>query len=657
MLHAPPSALPAGASLRAARGRAPPTMGLAGGRHAPGRCDSQHDGHPRPQVPRPAGSRLCGGGGGVTASVAASTGATPPHRCVALRATAESASPPAASGGEAAEHRCRLCVSTTAATPEGALEQMRQAAAQGANVVELRLDLLGEGGDNSGVVTAHALEELLAQRPFDIETIVTYRPAWEGGNYRGDDAHREAVLAHAMELGVDYVDVELKALAGFLSEHGELRAASPCKLIASHHNFEETPPTAELQEKLAAMAGLGCDIAKVACMANDIEDTQRIFDILSEASAVPTIAISMSGHGLVTRVLGPQYGSYLTFATLEDAAPSAPGQPPLKDLLQLYRLKDKPMGKRPQQSTESPPQRQLYGVIGNPIGHSMSPAIHNAAMHAAGVDTGGIYYVPLLVTTLRSFLATRFAAGFGGFSVTIPFKEDALACCSWVDPLAARIGAVNTLVRDEQTGALKGYNTDCHAAIAAVEAGLPPRNDGHSPLYGRTAVVLGAGGAARALAFGAADKGAEVVVVNRSVERAQALAADVAASGAACRALAASDLGSLAPEQQVGAVLMNTTPVGMSPRVDASPVPSELLAGYALVFDAIYNPLETRLLADARRAGCAVVSGLDMFIGQAAAQFELFFEGQAAPAGVMRAEMLARLGPDDSKGAARAAEE
>jgi 3-dehydroquinate dehydratase/shikimate dehydrogenase len=247
-------------------------------------------------------------------------------------------------------------------------------------------------------------------------------------------------------------------------------------------------------------------------------------------------------------------------------------------------------------------------------------------------------YVPLLVKDLDAFLASPLYGGddFVGFSVTIPHKERALALCDDVDPVAAKIGAVNTLVK-RKDGTLKGYNTDYAAAIGAIEGAMGGRADGptgsRSPLEGKTVVVVGAGGAGRGLAFGAAFEGANVVVVNRGFERAEALAK---ACGGVARTME-----DLAGGAVRGDVLANTTSVGMVPDTDATPVPKSAIeaGGFSVVFDAVYNPLETKLLREAKECGCAQASGLDMFVGQAARQFSLF-TGEEPALDLMRAAVL-----------------
>ena len=341
-----------------------------------------------------------------------------------------------------------------------------------------------------------------------------------------------------------------------------------CQCPCTHpptHPLHRTPTSAE-QRCIDA----GADIVKFATMANDISDAHRVLSVLRRAP-VPTIALAMGERGQVARLLAPKYGGFLTFGALSQERASAPGQPSLRDLAQLYRL--------PSQG----PATRLFGIVGNPVAHSRSPAIHNAAMSALGYN--GVY-VPLLVDDMPTFLSTFSEADWAGFSVTIPHKEAALQGAASVDPVAAAIGAVNTLVR-QPDGSLRGYNTDWSAAIHAIERGLDPdaaplsataaagsassssSNGGSgggggaaaSPLAGKRVVVVGAGGAGRALAFGAAVRGASVTIANRNVQRAEELAAQLDPPARAC------GLEALACGAVVGDVLVNTTSVGMHPHV------------------------------------------------------------------------------------------
>jgi 3-dehydroquinate dehydratase/shikimate dehydrogenase len=264
-------------------------------------------------------------------------------------------------------------------------------------------------------------------------------------------------------------------------------------------------------------------------------------------------------------------------------------------------------------------------------------------MASAGFD--GVY-VPLLVDDMQEFLDSIPDGDWSGLSVTIPHKEAALRGAGSADVLAQQIGAANTLVR-QPDGSLKAYNTDCSAAIHAIERGLVKSlalgdhgasraMDSSSPLKGRTVVILGAGGAGRAVAFGAIARGARVVVANRTAERAEELVRQLGSD-----AIGAS-LASVSAGEVSGDVLVNTTSVGMHPKQDETPIPSEVLGAYKVVFDAVYTPLLTRLLREAAHAGCAVVTGDEMFVGQAADQFRLFTEVEP-PVELMRQVVLDSL--------------
>jgi len=499
---------------------------------------------------------------------------------------------------------CLLCTSVTAQTTHGMEREMAEAVEAGAQIIELRLDFL------ANLNPARDLPKLVAACP--VPAIVTFRPKWEGGHCEWPEDERLAVLAMAASMGVAFVDIELKAADKFFALR--VRGRSPTKFIVSSHDFEKTLPTEELLGIATRGWEVGADVVKIANMAQDITEVRNVYDMIqAQEGKGPCIGLSMSECGQMSRILAPKFGSMLTFGALSQGKESAPGQPSLSSLAGMYRLG--------QQTRDTP----VFGVIGNPVAHSRSPALHNAALAATSSEG---CYVPLLVHHLEPFLRAFDMPTFQGYSVTIPHKEAALRCCKEVDPVAARIGAVNTLVR-QPDGSLKGYNTDWLAAIEAIEQGL---GGGEGALAGRRVVVLGAGGAGRALAFGALARGAaSVVIANRSLDRAQALAEAVGCEAAALEEVAAGKVR--------GDVLANTTAVGMHPHDNASPVPAEALPAFSLVFDAVYTPLETVLLKEAAAAGCVVVSGLEMFVGQAAAQFKLF-TGKEAPLDVMRQSVL-----------------
>ena len=483
-----------------------------------------------------------------------------------------------------------VCVSLAAEMAE-ALAAMRRAAALGADMVELRLDLM-PGFD---------LEALLRERPLPV--IVTYRPKRAGGAYTGSEGERLATLRRAIALGAEYVDAEKDVVH-------DLRGYGKARIIVSRHEFEEVTESLPLRRLYDGLAATGADIIKIAVTAKRIEDNLEVLELLRHSDR-PTIALAMGEAGVVSRILAGRYGGFLTFAALDGAAPVAPGQISLSDMLDLYRVR------------EIAASTELYGVMANPVGHSLSPAIHNAAFRECGLDA---VYLPLLVQEPVSFLRAFTPLGFKGYSVTIPHKQAVMAALDEVEPLAARIGAVNTVVA--QGGRLLGYNTDVGGAIRSIEEALP---EGVS-LAGLRALLIGAGGLARALAYSLTDRGVQLTIANRNVERARDLAGEV---GAEHRSL----------EHMVGIrvdLLLQTTSVGKYPNVGESIVPASMLRPGLVVYDAVYNPLETRLLREANLAGCLTVSGLGHFVHQAAGQFELW-TGLAAPRQVMREAMLRRL--------------
>ncbi|KAL8026197.1 hypothetical protein ABFX02_14G012000 [Erythranthe guttata] len=359
-------------------------------------------------------------------------------------------------------------------------------------------------------------------------------------------------LQLCMKLGADHIDIELKAAHEF---NKYLNGDKPekCKVIVSSHNYDITPSSEELGNLVARIQAAGADIVKFATTTTvDITDIARVFQITVHCQ-VPIIAMVMGERGLMSRILCPKFGGYLTFGTLEAGKVSAPGQPTIEQLLNLYnfRLIDS--------------DTKVFGIIGKPVSHSKSPKLYNRAFREDGFN--GVF-LHLLVDDLPKYI---FLPGF--FCCTIHHKEVALSRCDEVDPVAK----------------LFGCNTDYIGAISAIEDGL--RENGASgpvsPLAGKLFVVIGAGGAGKALAYGAKEKGARVVIANRTYERAKELA-DIIGG----QALSLADLESFHPES--GMILANTTSIGIQPRIEETPVPKEALKHYELVFDAVYTPKITR---------------------------------------------------------------
>jgi len=490
-----------------------------------------------------------------------------------------------------------LCVSlmpeTTDRAREGLIRAARAAEPSGRAgrvLAEIRLDAMCE----------FDLARLLADSPCPV--IVTYRPRREGGLYDGPEGKRLETLRQAARLGARYIDVEHDALRS-------LGDVPPDRLIVSYHNFERTPE--DLAVIHARLAKMGAAVVKVAVTANHILDTVPVLRLLKEAT-VPTIALSMGERGILTRILAPKFGGFLTYAADNGGREAGPGQVTVGEMCNLYRV------------GRIGPGTQVYGVIADPVGHSLSPRIHNAAFAETDLDA---VYLPLWVEGD----AAKFVSGvrefdFDGYSVTIPHKQSVMRAMDEINPLACRIGAMNTVQR-RTDGSLFGTNTDITAGIAAIEAVV-----GKGWLKGKRALMIGAGGVGRAMAFGLADAGAEVTITDIDPKRAESLARDAGAS--TCPIDATQD--------QPCDILLNCTPVGMHPNTDASPVPKKMLREELVVYDAVYNPAETRLLREARAAGCRTVAGINHFIRQAVEQFELW-TGQSAPVQMMRETVLSAL--------------
>lgn len=492
-----------------------------------------------------------------------------------------------------------ICAPIMADSMDQMLILMQKAKTSGADLVEVRLDSLKSLNPRTDIDT------IIRQCP--LPTLFTYRPTWEGGQYAGDEMSRLDALRLAMESGADYIDVELKAIDKF---NNALRGnkSTKCKLIVSSHNYDSTPSAEDLGNLVARIQASGADIVKFATTAQDITDVARVFQITVH-SQVPIIAMVMGEKGLMSRILCPKFGGYLTFGTLEDGKVSAPGQPTIDNLLNLYNFRQ--LG----------PDTRIFGIIGKPVSHSKSPLLYNESFRTAGFN--GVF-MHLLVDDIGNFFQTYTSLDFAGFSCTIPHKEAALDICDEVDPTAKAIGAVNCIVR-RPDGKLFGCNTDYVGAISAIEEALQgsqPSISG-SPLAGKLFVVIGAGGAGKALAYGAKKKGARVVIANRTYERARELADVVGA-----KALSLDELSNFHPENDM--ILANTTSIGMQPKVDDTPISKEALKNYSLVFDAVYTPKITRLLREAQESGAKIVTGVEMFIGQAYEQYERF-TGLPAP--------------------------
>ena len=457
--------------------------------------------------------------------------------------------------------QARLCATVTGSTTSEL--RTNRDGASGADMVELRVD------------HAHDLdlEGVLADRPCPV--VVTCRPTWEGGQFDGAEDDRHQLLRRALELGAEYVDVEWRA--GF---DDLVTSRDRERVVLSTHDFNGVP--GDLEERVRAMRATGANVIKIAAQVNTLSDLISLRDIgmRSRERNEAQITIGMGGAGIVSRVLPDRFGSSWTYA----GPGMAPGQIDLARMLGEFRYR----------SVDA--ASELFGVIGAPLAHSLSPAMHNAGFAAIGRDA---VYVPLEAVDVDDF--ARFADAFGvqGVSVTAPFKEQVMDRVADLDPISRRVGAVNTIWLDRSDW--RGLNTDVPGFLAPL--------DGRFRLAGSRATVLGAGGSARAVAVALGDAGASVTISARHRERARSVAALV--DGGAV---------SLPPDPGTWDLLVNTTPIGTYPDVEGSPMAGADLEG-GLVYDLVYNPWVTRLLADAAATGCDTIGGLEMLVAQAERQF------------------------------------
>lgn len=503
-----------------------------------------------------------------------------------------------------------VCVPLMAESVEQMLTDMQKAKSEGADVVQIALDCI------KNFQPQKDLEILLRNKLLPV--IILYRT-----KLNSNKPIQLETLQLARELGADYIDIELKDATEVMKEQIFCQRSSS-KTIVSYYVDGVKSSKEDLRQLVMDIQSTGADIIKVVINATDITELIHLFHLLSHCQ-VPLIAYSRGEKGLISQLLGPKFGSYMVYGSLEEQA--APGLPTLSSLRQVYKV----------ERTDS--NTKVFGLISKPVSHSKGPILHNPTFRH--VSYNGIY-VPMLVDDLKEFFRAYSSDDFAGYSVGIPYKEAVLHFCDEVHPLAQSIGAVNTIVRRSKDGKLIGYNTDCEASITAIEDALREKGctSGDefsvSPVNGKLFVLAGAGGAGRALAFGAKSRGARVTIFDIDFERAKSLANDV--SGEAHHF---EDLCSFKPEN--GAILANATPIGMHPNTDRIPVAKETLKEYKVVFDAVYNPKRTTLLEHAEAAGAITVSGVEMFLRQAVGQYNLFTGGKAAPQGFMREIIMTKF--------------
>jgi len=475
----------------------------------------------------------------------------------------------------------KLCVTVTADTT--AELRTRRDQVVDADLIELRVD----------TVKDPSAAAALAGRKKPV--IFTCRPKSQGGHFAGSEEERRAILSEALALGAEFVDLEFKGSCADLMERTGGR-----RIVLSHHDFDGVP--ADLQELAQAMLSSGAEVVKLAITARGLRDNVTLRNI-AKGTRVPMSLIAMGEAGLPSRVLATWMGSCWTYA----GNGVAPGQ--ISDHVMHDEYRFRRIGAR----------TAVYGVLGKPVSHSVSPVMHNAAFRSGHLDA---VYLPLAASDFDDFLAFANDASLAGVSVTAPFKINAFETADECDPVSRRIQSVNTLRRDGARWL--GCNTDVTGFLAPLQSTLRVR--------GIRAAILGAGGAARSVSVALASAGVPVTIAARRQDQAQSVAA---LTGAAVT--------TWPPDPASWDLLVNATPVGTSPNDAVSPLPNDyLFHGGGVVYDLVYNPPHTRLLQDASRAGCRTIGGLDMLVAQAQAQFE-WWTGRKPSDKVMRDAALARL--------------
>jgi 3-dehydroquinate dehydratase/shikimate dehydrogenase len=487
----------------------------------------------------------------------------------------------------------RVCGVAAAATARELRGLVRQALRY-TRTVELRLDWL-----RSDLERQKFLTWLKGFHAKGAVFVATCRRRVGGGEFIGDAGAELYWLMKARQAGCQWCDLEVETLRELPGKSVEGYAIPP-KVMLSMHDFRRTP---KLPSKFSVPRQGGVDAIKMAAMSRTIWDSVRLLKVLRNSRQV--VAVPMGEIGMPGRLLALREGSELAYAPV--AAETAPGQIHLRDFKELYRA---------HQITD---KTRVFGVIGNPIGHSLSPALHNAGYVAAKKDA---VLLPFLVERLEDFLKAVPEFGVSGFCVTLPHKEAMFRRLDECEPLAQRIGAANT-VTVRRDGSLYGSNTDYLGVLRALEKKLR--------LRGSRVLIFGAGGSARAAAFAVAQAGAEVLICARRETAARALARAVGGDVVRRSALG---------KEKFDAIL-NTTPVGMHPHEGISPLKAGELH-CSVVMDLIYHPLQTKLLQIAAAKGIQTVSGVEMFLAQGIAQWELWM-GSRAPEAAMRGAILRAL--------------
>jgi 3-dehydroquinate dehydratase / shikimate dehydrogenase len=490
----------------------------------------------------------------------------------------------------------KVCVALGVPDAGALFAQARHELDEGERFLEFRLDYLKDADAGANVI-----RKIVREFP-DAVVLATCRRKENHGHFPGSVEDQIRVLNQAIDAGARAVDLEIETAEIRGVPLHELRRVT---FVVSYHNWETTPALANVVRRLSKVEAC---IYKLVTTAKKPSDIVKLLNAIKPASRGQWVLLAMGEMGMATRVLSPAFGCRYTYAAPVAVEGTAPGQVSARTLRHMYRA---------EKITRA---AKIFGVIADPVKHSISPAVHNRGFQARRLDA---VYLPFLVPPpmLRDFVQTCEKLPVSGFSVTIPHKQRIMRHLDSIEPLARRIGAVNTVWK--KAGKWRGANTDIYGITGPLSEKMK--------LAKSTVLVAGNGGAARGAVFSLMDAGAKVTVTGRSLDKVKALARVTGAEA-------------IAPEQLKGRyfdAVVHATPVGMHPDEDCCFFDGEIPAD--IVFDMVYNPARTLLIKRAEEQGCETIPGLAMFMEQAARQFEIF-TGEQAPRAAMQKAAIEALG-------------